>query len=45
MYHHNTFGVIDIVGLLRIMVRTLSLMVVVVRKYLLYSLPSTTLNM
>ena len=45
MYHNNTFWVIDIVGFLRIMVRTLSLMVVVVRKCLLYSLPSTTLNM
>ena len=31
MYHNNTFWVIDIVGFLRIMVRTLSHMVVVVR--------------
>ena len=32
MYHNNTFWVIDIVGFLRIMVRTLSHMVVVVKK-------------
>ena len=44
MYQNNTFWVIDIVGFLRIMVRTLSHMGIVGRKCLLYSLPSTLSN-